>query len=549
VQERCSITKRKGGFAVINRFAVVVILLLAALLCMANSTAALAEPTELLEISGNGVANPIKLTMSQLRGMQQYRHVYSTVNTWPTKRWYVGEGVKLRELLSMAQIKKDAKIIILYSSDGYSINLTVKEILSDKRYYFPHLIDGGATIQGSAADAQEVEPILALLSAEGKQSLDDMNDMNALLFLCGQRAVTEQTNTLFLKYVNKIEVSLEAPPKWDNPRANITAGKVLSGTVVELNSERDDVDKVHYTTDGSTPDINSPIFNLSAKRWWGQRSGDLQEVNKPIELTKDTVIKAITIGPGKEDSEVVTFSYQIGTADEVARQSEPVGSPSAITLNRSQVDLKLGGAIELKALVAPENSTDKRIIWSSSNTGVAVVDNHGLVTAVGPGTAIISARIVKGNLAATCIIEVDREQIDGQTADSAVLSLKMDDVKDSAGSKVQEVNSQGRDERELVADSGTAQAKAQAPVDQEEVDANHVWLAAKDKSTLYPQMGKDIPLQTDNSTEKILEVTAKAVPVPAEPMNLHVAIDIILTTLFLSGIVKRYREYLKEGIR
>jgi hypothetical protein len=188
---------------------VLVLLLLAGLFNLLAPTAALADPSDSVEITGDGVMAPVTLTMAQLQGMQQYEHIYSTINTFPTKKWYVASGVKLRDLLDLAGIKPDARLIRFNSNDGYEVTLTVKELLKDKRYYFPHLKDNDpsdGSIPGSPKGAQEVEPILALLSAEGKDNPADMNDRDSLLLVIGQRAVTEQTNNLFLKYVTKIEV-------------------------------------------------------------------------------------------------------------------------------------------------------------------------------------------------------------------------------------------------------------------------------------------------------------------------------------------------------
>jgi uncharacterized repeat protein (TIGR02543 family) len=130
-----------------------------------------------LEITGEGVTNPVKFTMTQLEGMGQYRHLYSTINTYPTKKWYVAEGVKLRDLLELAEITGDAKQLRFVSRDGFKATFTVKELLDDTRYLFPHFKDNdeyAGYIPGSPEDAEPVETILALRSCEGT-NFDNMN--------------------------------------------------------------------------------------------------------------------------------------------------------------------------------------------------------------------------------------------------------------------------------------------------------------------------------------------------------------------------------------
>ncbi len=277
-----------------------------------------------LEISGDGVTTSKKYTQSQLVEMQQYQNIYSCINTWPSKRWYVGKGVSLRELLNDAGIKRSAQQIRFRSSDGYYMTLTVQELLRDSRYRFPNFKSGGGDgdghIPGSSAGSVEVESILALISAEGTDNPSYMNDASALLLMLGQRTVTEQTGPLFVKYINKIEVLTSSPGKWDKPQAEPSDGTVPAGIQVRLKNNNMDQDKIHYTTDGSTPTLDSLMYNWIAKRWWSSRGEEtVAEINRPIELTEDTTIKAITIGPGRLNSDVATFTYKVtGTTDSKA---------------------------------------------------------------------------------------------------------------------------------------------------------------------------------------------------------------------------------------
>ncbi|MDR2712931.1 MAG: Ig-like domain-containing protein, partial [Clostridiales bacterium] len=58
---------------------------------------------------------------------------------------------------------------------------------------------------------------------------------------------------------------------------------------------------------------------------------------------------------------------------------------------------------KLTATVKPDNTTDKSLSWSSSNTSVVTV-NNGTITAVGAGSATITVKC--GNASATCTISV-----------------------------------------------------------------------------------------------------------------------------------------------
>lgn len=67
-----------------------------------------------------------------------------------------------------------------------------------------------------------------------------------------------------------------------------------------------------------------------------------------------------------------------------------------ITLDRESVETSIGETFYLKAVVEPENATNKVIVWDSSDESVATVSD-GIVTATGIGTAVISATATDGS--------------------------------------------------------------------------------------------------------------------------------------------------------
>ncbi|KAF1085781.1 Bacterial Ig-like domain (group 2) [Sporotomaculum syntrophicum] len=543
-----------------NILIVLLSLLLLASLFNCMPTFAIAETSDVLEITGDGVANHITLNLAELSAMKQYEHVYSTINTWPSKRWYVAKGVNLRELLALAGIKDDAKQIKFISNDGYDVTLTVKELLEDKRYYFPGLKDNHSSdgsIPGSSEGAVEVEPVLALVSAEGSDNPDDMNDRDALLLVMGQRAVTEQTNNLFLKYVSRIEVLTVAPEKWDSPKANIPSGMVVPvGTEITLSNKNNNEDKIYYTTDGSTPTVNSPMFNWSASRWWPLRD-DVEGVNQPIKVEKDTVIKMKTIGPGKEDSDVVTFTF---TADLTGKAVDPTkvpgGPPTGVTLDRSTIDRPVGSTFKLEANVAPFNATDQDVIWSSSDTSVATVDNHGLVTVIGPGTAVITVTTVAGNHTATCIVNGpdEGESVQGELPIVGTQEVQIPEPPvapsvleiehpDPAEPEPVEPEKEVEPDIDLTASERMPETSDKLPVP----ESRGQYLA--EKEDLDNKFAIDAALEQPSSQVwEVSQISTDTVPLPLQEtqnlMDVYAAGTFLL--LLFSGAGKRYAEYVKE---
>ncbi|MCR4586592.1 MAG: leucine-rich repeat protein [Lachnospiraceae bacterium] len=79
-----------------------------------------------------------------------------------------------------------------------------------------------------------------------------------------------------------------------------------------------------------------------------------------------------------------------------------------VTLNPTTLSLKVGESGSLTATVAPNNATNKALIWTSSASSVAkVVD--GIVTAVGQGTANITVVTEDGGKTATCVVMVSEK--------------------------------------------------------------------------------------------------------------------------------------------
>lgn len=79
---------------------------------------------------------------------------------------------------------------------------------------------------------------------------------------------------------------------------------------------------------------------------------------------------------------------------------------TGVSLDKSQIELKVDETYKLIASITPSNAANKDLIWSSSNSSVAKVDEKGNVTALSPGTAEITVKTVEGSFTATCTVNV-----------------------------------------------------------------------------------------------------------------------------------------------
>ena len=92
-----------------------------------------------------------------------------------------------------------------------------------------------------------------------------------------------------------------------------------------------------------------------------------------------------------------------------------------VTLNKTSVDIPVGRTAHLSATVLPENTTDKTIIWSSSDEAIAMVVD-GVVSTKKIGEATIRAAC--GDKYAKCIVNVIPIEVESITLDKTSASLK-----------------------------------------------------------------------------------------------------------------------------
>lgn len=80
--------------------------------------------------------------------------------------------------------------------------------------------------------------------------------------------------------------------------------------------------------------------------------------------------------------------------------------PSSVSISPKNLTLSFLNSSNLSFEVLPTNASNKRVVWSSSNTSVAIVDSKGKVTGVGQGVVTITATTYVANKTDFAIVTV-----------------------------------------------------------------------------------------------------------------------------------------------
>jgi len=252
---------------------------------------------QLISISGDGIAGKRELRLGELAQLPNsgFEHVYSTVNTWPTPKFYAAKGLTVRSLLQAAGVLDGAQVVTFRSPDGYQISLTREQLLEQPRFYFPQ------AAQGKDDGAEPVEPIIAYAFKEGSTDLEAVRT-EAPCLIFGQSHPREQSNPAFVEKISEIIISNQPAAAWESAGTFPTAGRIAAGETVKLQHRQLGTVKIHYTLDGSEPTELSPIYNISTYQ---------PQLNVPIAIPRDTVIKTLVVGFGKKNSSVSEFRFDV----------------------------------------------------------------------------------------------------------------------------------------------------------------------------------------------------------------------------------------------
>lgn len=121
-------------------------------------------------------------------------------------------------------------------------------------------------------------------------------------------------------------------------------------------------------------------------------------------VSKDGVVTAKKAGKATIVAKAADESGKYASC--VVTVTEEKKEVTGVTLNKSSLNLGVGGSEVLSATVLPADATNKQVTWLSSTPSVATVSQSGVVTGVKEGTTQISVITAEGSKTAICSVTV-----------------------------------------------------------------------------------------------------------------------------------------------
>ena len=124
--------------------------------------------------------------------------------------------------------------------------------------------------------------------------------------------------------------------------------------------------------------------------------------SKLATVSSDGVVKALKAGTVTVTCTAADGGYSAKCTVVIEEGIKATG----IKLDKKSVEANVDTAFNLIATIEPSNASNKKVVWSSSNTSVATVSSNGRVVTLKEGVTYIRAKTEDGRYTASCRINV-----------------------------------------------------------------------------------------------------------------------------------------------
>lgn len=325
--------------------------------------------------------------------------------------------VKITEPGGKSYSKKDEDkdgIIYLTDLEAGSYSVAMVELADMGDYSF-----------STAAQTIKVKEKIDYQKIDVSDEIKDESQINVSQEDTAAKVETEATLTDTVEWVEstKTETSSESTyiqiKKADIGEPSQTASLLLSRSFYrtsEVSSEgetKEEEGETSDTTSPSNPDSSQPETPDSGE----PETPDSSQPETPDSSEPETPDSSQPETPDSSQPDTPKPSEP-----EVPEQPKEV-AVTEVTLSQTSLSLEEGKTATLTAAVKPEDATNKKVSFSSVNSGIAKVDDKGVITAVKAGSTTITAKA--GEKTASCTVTVTAKAVETKiTLDKSSATLK-----------------------------------------------------------------------------------------------------------------------------
>ena len=251
----------------------------------------------------------------------------------------------------------------------YSFAFLLVRVETQKSYLFPFAVHGYiATTLSNSVNSKNANTVIAVANGDIEQPLtEDSPLVTSIVLVPGAATITTGYN-MTLGYLISPRIASKSEITWysDNP------------AVAEVNEKG----TVTGISEGTATIYAMPV--------------DQSVFASAVITVKGTEMS--TYGPEPASS---IEEHSVYSSEELT--DIPV---TGVVITPAEATLNVNETIYLIANILPENATNKKITWSSSDSSIVSVTSDGVVTGKFPGVAEIKATSEDGNIVGSSIITV-----------------------------------------------------------------------------------------------------------------------------------------------
>ena len=187
----------------------------------------------------------------------------------------------------------------------------------------------------------------------------------------------------------------------------IKSDKIIKEIKVKVNSEVKEIEKISltdkniYLKKGSKMKlipVIEPIDATDSNLLWTSNSGNVVVDSTGVVIGNQFGVSTITV----ETSNGKKASCVIMVIDNIIKVTD-------ISLNKTNIEMKVGEMFQLNPTIVPNNTTLRNLTWQSSNEKVVQV-NNGKILAKKKGKAIVTVKS-SNNKIATCNVLIKEKEV------------------------------------------------------------------------------------------------------------------------------------------